>query len=263
VPYAYRIGKFEISRDMVTKANAAGSLGITLGDMSLYGGNGPTKPATGVTWFEAARFVNWLNTSTGSTPAYKFNGGSFELWTPTDAGYDANNRYRNTLARYFLPSVHEWYKAAYYDPSSDNYYNFATGSDTQPAAVFGGTAVGTAVFDLPVAAGPADITNAGGLSPFGTMAQGGNVWEWEETDFDLVNDAGSIRALRGGRWNYNAANGYLSALGRGDFTATSDDAGIGLRVASIVPEPNALFVFGLASLTLVTRCRGHQPYPRR
>ena len=26
--------------------------------------------------------------------------------------------------------------------------------------------------------GPADITNAGGLSKYGTMAQNGNVWEW-------------------------------------------------------------------------------------
>ena len=60
VPYVYRMGKYEISEQMIEKANALGGLGITLADMTPYGGNGPNKPATGVTWFEA---------STGSTRA--------------------------------------------------------------------------------------------------------------------------------------------------------------------------------------------------
>src|SRR5690349_21624657 len=108
VPYAYRIGKYEISEQMIDKANALGGLGIT------KDARGPDYPATSVTWFEAARFVNWLNTSTGSVPAYKFDaGGNFQLWQPLDPGYDATNLYRNKLATYFLPSVDEWHKAAY------------------------------------------------------------------------------------------------------------------------------------------------------
>ena len=75
VAQSYRIGKFEISRDMILKANAEGGLGIALPDMSLFGGNGVNRPATGTTWFEAAQFVNWLNTSTGNAPAYNFDGG--------------------------------------------------------------------------------------------------------------------------------------------------------------------------------------------
>jgi len=65
VAYTYSLGKFEVSRDMITKANTAGSLGITMSDLTGYGGNGVNKPATGVTWFDAAKYVNWLNTSTG------------------------------------------------------------------------------------------------------------------------------------------------------------------------------------------------------
>jgi hypothetical protein len=34
VNYVYNIGKYEVSRDMIEKANAAGGLGITLADMS-------------------------------------------------------------------------------------------------------------------------------------------------------------------------------------------------------------------------------------
>src|SRR5262249_35394012 len=66
VDYVYRIGTYEISEQMIDKANALGSLGITK-DV-----RGADKPATSVSWNEAARFVNWLNTSTGSAAAYKF-----------------------------------------------------------------------------------------------------------------------------------------------------------------------------------------------
>ncbi len=59
VPYAYNLGKYEISRDMVIKASTAGSLGLTLQDMTSFGGNGLNRPATGISWNEVARFVNW------------------------------------------------------------------------------------------------------------------------------------------------------------------------------------------------------------
>ena len=152
VQETYRIGKFEVSEQMIDKANALGDLGITKTT------RGADKPATQVSWNEAARFVNWLNTSTGSSPAYKFAvqpgeagyspTANIELWTVSDAGYDPNNLYRNSLARYFLPSVHEWCKAAYYDPTSGVYYDYPTGSDAAPTPVASGTAAGTAV--LPV-----------------------------------------------------------------------------------------------------------------
>lgn len=45
-----------ISRDMVTKANSTGGLGIALLDMTSFGGNGVNRPATGVSWNKAARF---------------------------------------------------------------------------------------------------------------------------------------------------------------------------------------------------------------
>src|SRR6476660_8576848 len=102
VPYVYRIGKYEISEQMIDKANALGGLGLT------KDARGPDKPATSLSWFEAAKFVNWLNTSTGATPAYKFGeGGTFQLWQPGDLGYDPSNLFRNMQAHYFLPSDNE------------------------------------------------------------------------------------------------------------------------------------------------------------
>ena len=89
VAYNYSLGKYEVSRGMITKANSAGSLGITMHDMDdwdwpLPGGNGVNRPATGLTWNEAAKFVNWLNTNQGFQAAYKFDAsGNFQLWSPT------------------------------------------------------------------------------------------------------------------------------------------------------------------------------------
>ena len=55
VGYTYDIGKFEVSRDMITKYNAnygtANNLATTLYDMEsngIAGGNGANRPATGI-----------------------------------------------------------------------------------------------------------------------------------------------------------------------------------------------------------------------
>ena len=260
VAYTYNIGKYEVSRDMINKANTAGSLGITMQDMTSYGGNGLLRPATGITWNEAARYVNWLNTSTGGTAAYKFDGsGNFQLWSAGDAGYNANNMFRNSLAKYWLPSSNEWYKAAYGNPNG-TWNNYPTGSDSVPTAVASGTAANTAVYrqspSVAALTGPADITSAGGLSPYGTMGQGGNVWEWNETAYDGSNNSpGDIRDLRGGSWLESVGGYYLAASTQGGGTPTYEgDPNQGFRVVS-VPEPSALSLLavGLGGLALVRR----------
>jgi hypothetical protein len=187
VSHVYRIGKYEVSRDMVTKANSVGNLGITLANITQLGGNRPDVPATGVSWNEAARFVNWLNTNNGSSPAYKFStrpgdvgynsNENILLWDSADAGYDEDNQFRNSQAHFFLPSVDEWHKAAYYDPDANGgaggYWVFPIGSDSAPTAVASGILAGTAVYNQPFLQGPADVTLAGGLSPYGVMGMGG------------------------------------------------------------------------------------------
>ena len=259
VAQAFRIGKFEISEDMINKANAEGALGITKDT------RGVDKPATSVSWNEAARFVNWLNTSTGSPPAYKFDiqpgvdgysaNANAQLWAIGDPGYDPSNLYRNSLARYFLPSTDEWYKAAYYDPTSGVYYDYPTGSDTAPTAVASGTAAGTAVYTQPFGNGPADITQAGGLSRYGTMAQGGNIFEWEESDFILLNGPTTdSRGLRGGYWSAGSIN--LQSTNRLSGLPTGGNNVTGFRVASVIPEPSTALLAALASLGLLSRRKG-------
>ncbi len=246
VPYFYRMGKFEISEQMIEKANALGGLGIMKDTRS------PDKPATSVDWIEAARFVNWLNESTGRTPAYKFDdNGEFQLWQPGDAGYNSRNLFRNSLAKYVLPSVDEWYKAAYYDPVAGIYYDYPTASNTPPTAVASGNDPGTAVYRQDLATGPADIMNAGGLSRYGTMGQGGNVAEWEETEFDLMNDGTlSLRGGRGGFWDVLTSG--LSVTSRSGGFPNIGHLGVGFRVASI-PEPSTAMLMGFISLFAMSR----------
>jgi formylglycine-generating enzyme required for sulfatase activity len=260
VPYVYRIGKYEISEQMIDKANARGSLGITK-DM-----RGPDFPATSITWFEAAQFVNWLNTSTGSAAAYKFDaGGNFQLWTPADAGYDASNLYRNKLATYFLPSLNEWHKAAYYDASAGVYYDYPTGSNAVPDGIdFVGDTVFDAVFDDGAFnAAPNEITNVGVLSPFGTVGQGGNVTEWLETAFDRGNDVpAEDRRENGGTWN-GIDTGLFAPNGRTGLPPTFQSVALGLRISSQVPEPHSLSIaailFGLSINFTCCRAKNCNP----
>jgi hypothetical protein len=251
VPYEYRIGKYEISEQMIDKANALGALGITKDT------RGSDFPATSVTWYEAARFVNWLNTSKRYSPAYKFDvTDNFQLWEPSDVGYDPNNRYRNRHAFYFLPSIHEWHKAAYYDPAAGIYYDYPTGSDNVPDGIdFVGDPDFEAVFnDGGNNAGPNDITNVGVLSAFGTVGQGGNVWEWEETAFDRINDqANEQRRIPGGSWGtgHTVMHASNTLIGIGPLFVSNS---VGIRIASVVPEPTTAVLFVIV-LTPLVACR--------
>jgi sulfatase modifying factor 1 len=197
--------------------------------------------------------VNWLNTSSGSTEAYKFNAGNIELWQSGDAGYNPNNLYRNSLATYFLPSMDEWHKAAYYDPTRGVYYDYPAGSDSVPDGI---DFVGDTTFDAVFSDGgfnpaPNDITDVGVLSPYGTAGQGGNVFEWEETDFDLVNDSSSSApGVRGGYWVY-FSSGLLSSVRSDYFIPSKEVRSVGFRVASIIPEPSTLLLGALASVGLM------------
>jgi len=247
VGYIYDISKFEVSEDMIDKFNASQSLQITKDT------RGTAKPATSVSWNEAARFVNWLNTSTGGFAAYKFTtsgvNDNIAVWTAADTlDYNAANPYRSLRATYVLPSYNEWYKAAYYDPSSGTYYDYTNGSNIAPTAVASGTGTNTAVYNQPIAAGPADVNQAGGLSPYGAMGMGGNVYEWEESSYDLLNGSGSsARGARGGSWfgisSYTSSSDRIyDGYGGSAFKYES----VGFRVASLpdtaVPEPSSMLI---------------------
>ena len=239
VTYAYNLGKYEISRDQVEKANRIeGFLEYTY---FMYNQGAWVNQAAGaVSWYEAAKFVNYLNNSQGKQAAYSFNSiGHFQLW---GAGqYSGTNQYRHKDAYYFLPSVDEWYKGAYYDPNKAGgagYWKYPTGSNNEPDAVSGGTNPNTAVIFPASTERPADITNAGGLSPYGTMAQGGNVWEILETAADYSNDSATENRLNRGGSRVSPAS-YLGSMQYGERNPLNYHDKVGFRVA-MIPEPSSL-----------------------
>jgi formylglycine-generating enzyme required for sulfatase activity len=225
VGYAYRIGTYDVTAAQWAAVYAADP---NVGSAAYWSGS---QPAAGMTWNQAAEFCNWLTTGNALSGYYSISGGSA---TPNALSHDAYAALHGTT--YFLPTENEWYKAAFYSGSGSTYYQYATGSNTVPTAVYSGTAAGTAVFYgngvSPTA--PAAVDEAGGLSPYGTMGQDGNVWQWNETAI------GSYRGLRGGRWDYNSNS--LASSYRSDLNPANENNNIGFRVASseAVPEPGSI-----------------------
>jgi formylglycine-generating enzyme required for sulfatase activity len=196
VTYDYRIGTYEVSADQWASVLAAAP---GVGNAGNWSGSQPTA---GTSWYEAARFCNWL--TTGDTDQ-----GVYDTTT-----WAVNRSYRNAGGMaYFIPTEDEWYKAAYYNPADSTYYEYPTGSNTAPTATAGSTTAGQAVYGDQAA--PANVDNSGGLSPFLTMGQGGNVWEWNETEVEGGRGRrggsfadGGTPLRRGYRRSNDPANGY-------------------------------------------------------
>jgi formylglycine-generating enzyme required for sulfatase activity len=245
VGYAYRMGTYEVSAAQWETVRAAAPSVGNAGDWS------GSQPTAGTNWHEAARFCNWL--TTGNTESGVYNTTSWDALNHQTAAATLG-----VATAYFIPTEDEWYKAAYYDPTANSgaggYWDYPTGSDTAPTDVLSGTSPVTAVYDgsnvTPTA--PANVDNSGGVSPFLTMGQGGNVWEWNETLID------SYRGVRSGAFTFGGV-GNLSAGTRGYDDPAGEYSTLGFRVASIsigvVPEPGScgLLLLGLAGMTMRRR----------
>jgi formylglycine-generating enzyme required for sulfatase activity len=98
-------------------------------------------PAVWITWFDAARFCNWMQN--GQPTGLGEVAGSTE-----DGAYTLNGDYRkggeprNAGAKWCIPSGNEWYKAAFYDPGlnrgTGGYWLYPTQSNDVPGNTIGG-----------------------------------------------------------------------------------------------------------------------------
>ena len=254
VDYAYNIGKYE-----VTNAQYAAFLNATAqtdnyslynASMSSYGigrtgssgsynysatSGFENKPVVWVSWFDAARFSNWLGNGQGSggteTGAYTLTGGQTTGIVMVNAG-----------AKVYIPSENEWYKAAYYNGTTSAYSLYPNGQNT----------ITTADANYSSSASTNVGFYSGDPSSYGTFDQGGNVWEWNDTVI------GSSRVLRGGSWSVNDT--YLASSNRLNVVPVAEGNNIGFRVASselaAVPEVTSSFtMLGLISSGLLLRRR--------
>jgi formylglycine-generating enzyme required for sulfatase activity len=269
VDYEYRIGKYEVTNAQYTVfLNAVdpsgsnpngiydGSMGSNnRGGISFISGaptgskysvktNMGNKPVNYISWFDAARFTNWLHNGQGSgsteTGAYTLNNATSGIIT------------KNAGATVWLPSENEWYKAAYYDPTMGDrggYYLHANQSDSVPTSATANTTgdvsnpgANTVNYDYgadwnSLNGNVTSVGSAGASSYYGVFDMAGNVLEWN----DAVVTA-TTRGQRGG--SYQDLEIYLRSSYSTSRGPAVDDIDYGFRVASLavaaVPEPSGL-----------------------
>ncbi len=278
VAYAYQIAKNETTiaqyaefLNAVAKTNNHGLYSSSMTTTSYISGisqggisgsftysvtaGSDNKPITYVSWFDAARFCNWLQNGqqtgagaalTAETGAYTLNGATSGIIT------------KSVGATVWIPSQNEWYKAAYYDPNKGGvdvggYWAQATQSDTLSGNSIGVTNSANYNDGDYVGYPGMALTDVGayGLnsdSAYGTNDQAGNVWEWND---DVV--SGTSRGLRGGSWNNTVSSNLASSSG-GSGGPTFEGYYIGFRVAT-VPEPTSLVLTMLAGGMMMIRRR--------
>ena len=263
----YRIGRFEITNDQWDKFSD--SYGVVTGyppnayDESPYF-TGTNIPNNEVSWYEAAQFVNWLNTSTGHQAAYKFTGTkgtsnyTFTPWEVGDAGFDSTNPFRNSNAHYYMPTEDEWFKAAYWNGTNIQTYATKVGESLHQGDGISGTGWnylddnGTSTWSDDTGLNSPWDVGSGSEELNGTYDMMGNVMEWLESKYPST------------RFDYLGVRGGASIYGTDDLSSSSDlygtypnseDTFRGFRVAS-VPEPCSLVLLGLGAVVL--RYRKHK-----
>ena len=229
----------------ISREGSAGS--YTYGVMT-NDGSSANRPVSSVTWFNAARFANWMSNGqpvgdqTGSTTengAYDLDG----VTTGNAVARNAVNPNTGTAPSFHLPLENEWYKAAYHDPTRNGgaggYALFATRSDTPPDNLIGGAANQanylTANGDYCVtqsgdySSSQNYLTDAGAFtgssSFYGTFDQNGSLREWN----DLDGTANPNRGLRGGA--YTSTPPYLQSSYRMGYVPSGANANGGFRLA--------------------------------
>ncbi len=217
------------------------------------------RPVNYISWGDAARFVNWLSNgqpsgSQGSQitedGAYYINGAvsSAELMSVT----------KKSTAKYWIPTLDEWYKAAYYDPSKPGgagYWLTAARSDSTPgrdlteATNPGNNMNYLASSPYPIDSGTYYTTIVGEFqlshSYYATWDQGGNVVEWTDTPYSSM--PSENRVLHGGSFCSSPCNSGSGA----SYPASSGDYQTGFRVAMQVPEPGSSVLVFLGAFSLL------------
>lgn len=274
VAYEYRIGKYDVTIGQYTAfLNAAarsdpyglydtnmgsdlnvagiartGSSGSYSYSVMNNGGSSANRPITYVSWFDAARFANWMSNGQGNgsteTGAYTIVGGQTSGAAPA----------RNTGAAFALPTENEWYKAAYYQPNasggpSDGYWAYATQTDNLANNIVGPNAANanwrrgywySVTQTSTYSQSQNYLTDVGAFSTsdsyYGTFDQSGNVNQWIDLN---VWSSDISRRFRGGSWNPDQAYTLASsAVNTGYTESARPDVGFRLVSPIAVPEPS-------------------------
>lgn len=231
----------------------------------MGGGNAPVLAVT-VSWEVAARYCNWLHNGKVNEE-WAFESGAYDTSTfvpDPEGGYDHQPE-RSPGARFWIPSVDEWVKAAHYDPDrygedQEGYWLQKGGQQTpltpglpenggQTSA--GNFLPGSQEEYLPVGSYPNTP------SPWGVLDTSGGAMEWTETveffadDHDANN---GVRYVLGSA----AGNSLYANVDRIDHYFNANYVGLarnGIRLASAVPAPGAAAPLIAMTMLMVRRRR--------
>mgnify|MGYP001278515819 CR=1 FL=1 len=242
VDYEFRIGRFEVTTAQWAEfMNAAfdrpandripfvappivwgaqGTTPTTAGGLAWRVAAGREMiPVGGVDWRTSAIFCNWLHNGKSSERA-AFLDGAYDVSTfgyLSDGGGILDQLTRHEGARFFIPSLDEWIKAAHYDPNRNGagqggYWLYSNSSDDPyvyappPSAGFNGTAnanwndfrfPGQNPYSIPLGA------YADTRSPWGLLDVAGGTSEWTEGYFQIPGEpVPRERYFEGTGWDF-------------------------------------------------------------
>ena len=141
------------------------------------------QPVTQVSWYDALRYCNWLHHGqpTGTEGPTSTEDGAYDM------SQSSSHAQRRAGAKYFLPTIDEWFKAAYYDPSQKRY----------------------ALFPLPDKENSTHGWKHFNRSHYGMRETEDPIWEWTESNVGRL-----FRGLRSDSWfqgnNRQAAGHFYS-----------------------------------------------------
>ena len=218
--------------------------------------NAGMRPVFGIDWRHAAMYANWLHNDQ-STDLSAIENGAYDTSTFTNrpggeddnGGQDGPNmalfndqHTRNPDARFWIPSLDEWLKAAHFDPDKNGqgpgWWEYSHTSDTAPISGYpgigettGGIVDDTFIETIPLGAYP-DVQ-----SPWGLLDTSGGASEWnEEVFFPGHERSRGYEGSRAGEEDYELIDSIFSTGGGGigggfDFS---------FRIAAAVPSPSSV-----------------------
>ena len=100
------------------------------------------KPVYSLNWTHAARYCNWIHNGKGNADT---ENGAYDLRRNEELTYRITRQSAEIAA---IPTLNEWHKAAYYNPISNTYYNFATQSNRLPQPCSQNISTGNGIINL-------------------------------------------------------------------------------------------------------------------
>ncbi|MGD9126199.1 MAG: SUMF1/EgtB/PvdO family nonheme iron enzyme [Planctomycetia bacterium] len=276
VNYDYQIGKYHVTAaqyveflNAVAKTDTHGLYTSSMsgandcniqrsGDSGSYtysvASESANHPVNYMSFSNAVRFCNWL---TNGQPT-----GDQDLTTTEDGSYYLNGITdkasllmvtREADAVYVLPSLNEWYKAAYYDPDKPGgagYWDYPTRSDSAPTAEAPpGQTTGSANYQSIM--GADQLTDVGAYTysagPYGTYDQGGLLYQWTDS---ILTTSYSGFAMMNSSFLSSSSDQLRSDYQVWPWTPTNEFNFNGFRVA-MVPEPSTISLLVLGTVMLL------------